>query len=460
MNRLRLAIGQWIERSIPPGWASDPESLRRARMILGIAVLLLVAAPAELGSDWWTLPAPYYQARLLVLVATTVAASTVVFGLRRYASITLAGHTIVGCVATSMMSRVCITGGTHAPHYPWLGMLPLVGGLIGGPGGAYVWLAVAFASMGVVAVPEWIGWSIPQVIPLERLGAFAMSVNFALAISLGMAALLWEQTRAAQMTSLADACARAEESTRVKSEFLANVSHELRTPMNVIIGMIDMVVDAGVPLESRCNLDRARSAAISLLTIINDLLDSAKVEAGKMLVEVVEMDLRRVIENALNFLRPAAEQKGLALTAVLPATLPKCLRGDPVRIHQVLVNLMSNAIKFTASGGVVLKVRVPSDASGLFLISVRDSGIGLAEEQVAKIFEPFVQGDGSTTRKYGGTGLGLSIAASLVVLMGGRMWVRSRIGHGSTFYFTVRLEATSERASAHAERTPHLASAR
>jgi len=239
----------------------------------------------------------------------------------------------------------------------------------------------------------------------------------------------------------------AEAASRAKGEFVATVSHEIRTPINVIVGMIDMVLDSELSDEQRSDLDRARSASMNLLAIINDVLDASKIEAGKMSVEMVEMDLRGTIEEALDLLTPAATKKGLSLRCVVAQALPGCVHGDPGRLRQILVNLLGNAVKFTSAGEVVLKVQGPSaeeagpgDAGASYLVhfSVSDSGIGIAPDRQAKIFEPFEQGDRSTTRTYGGTGLGLPICAQLVALMGGRIWVESKPGRGSTFHFTAR----------------------
>ena len=249
----------------------------------------------------------------------------------------------------------------------------------------------------------------------------------------------------------------AEAANRAKSEFVAHVSHEVRTPVSVIIGMLDMVLDTELTSEQRCDLDRARAAAGNLLAIISDILDAAKIEAGKMSVETVEMDLRRTIEEALDLLGPAAAKKGLSLRCAVPRPLPACVCGDPVRLRQILVNLLGNAVKFTPRGEVVLSVDVPpADGGGpgtsLIHFSVHDTGIGIAAERQAKIFAPFEQADGSTTRTYGGTGLGLPICAQLVALMGGRIWVESEPGHGSTFHFTARLRVPD--APAHPEPAP------
>jgi PAS domain S-box-containing protein len=244
----------------------------------------------------------------------------------------------------------------------------------------------------------------------------------------------------------------AEASSQTKSTFLANMSHELRTPMNAIIGMTHLALDDGLPPRQRDYVEKANGAARNLLQILNDILDVSKIEAGQMELERIDFELESVVGDMADLLGLKAEEKGLELLFSAAPDLPARLVGDPTRLRQVLVNLGSNAIKFTESGEVTVGMELGSqDAEQVELHGwVRDTGPGLSEEQLARIFQPFTQADSSTTRRYGGTGLGLVICRQLVERMGGELWVDSRPGHGSTFHFTARLARSTPRAPARA----------
>jgi two-component system sensor histidine kinase/response regulator len=255
-----------------------------------------------------------------------------------------------------------------------------------------------------------------------------------------------------------EASRKAVEASRAKSEFLANMSHELRTPMNGIIGMADLALGSDLTSEQCDYVTTVRASADTLLAILNDILDFSKIESRKLELESMPFSLREVVSDMLRPHAVSADQKGLELICDIAADVPAAIVGDPVRLKQILGNLVGNAIKFTDRGHVVVKIEeeLRRDDLTMLHVVVRDTGIGIPADKHQAIFEPFRQADGSTTRRFGGTGLGLTISATLVRLMGGRIWVESEPGAGSAFHFTAGFNISTLPASA-PRREPILA---
>jgi len=261
------------------------------------------------------------------------------------------------------------------------------------------------------------------------------------ALSASHSALLEQiQDRTDQMEA---AMRSAQAASRAKSDFLANISHELRTPMNGVIGMLDIALDRDLSADLAEQLQTAQRCAYASLSLLNDILDLSKIEAGKMTLEKLPFDLRTLVADCIQANQPKAAENSVQLRAEVSQEVPRQIMGDPLRMRQIIANLVSNAVKFTEHGSVTVRVGGEFTSAGKFTlrISVEDSGTGIPADQLLCIFEKFTQADGSVSRRFGGTGLGLAITRSLVELHGGDIQVQSELGRGSTFAVTLKCEA-------------------
>ena len=435
-------MARWVDRFVPPNIRSGDER-RRARLTAALPVPFAAVAlmsAALIASDG-------RPAHAVFVVASGVAALATMPMLRATGSLRLTANLQAAVLAGSIFGLSSVNGGIGMPSMYGLLLLPIVVSLVQGRNAGIAWASIAVACVLGLEVLHVTGVVPPTAAPdLADRRLHMVGIILLMLISL-FTTLTYDWMRARALAELHEESVRADTASRIKSEFLANMSHEIRTPLNGLVGMLHLLKHTELTERQRDYVESILHSSSTLLDVVNDVLDLSKIEAGRLEVDLAELDVIDEVEDVVVNYSTAAEAKQLELIADIDPNLPRKVFGDARRLRQVLNNLVSNAIKFTDEGEVIVRVcseRADEDAVQL-RFEVTDTGIGIPREDHQRLFEAFTQADTSTARRYGGTGLGLTISMRLVELMGGELGVDSEVGKGSTFGFSLRLHAPQGR---------------
>jgi signal transduction histidine kinase/DNA-binding response OmpR family regulator len=419
---------------------SDRERLRQHL----ICSFLLECAGAAYTVAYLSYGLPWFA--LVTACCMAVGALAPFFALR--GDLFTSANLATGSLCAVIVSTSYGSGGIAQAGYAWIYVVPLVAGLLGGVRALAIWAPLALAATMSMAAggigPFLITTAIPEAFA-EAQGVFDIILIFA-TVGLVVATFLRTRTLADRETQaivaeLARAEGEARQADQAKSAFLATMSHEIRTPMNGVLGMTDLLLEMPLGEQQRRFAEVIKSSGESLLSILNDVLDYSKIEAGRMEIEATPFDLRTLVEQTVELIAARGQEQRLIFIVDVDPSLPATVVGDPTRLRQVLMNLLGNAVKFTSRGEVEVSVSagLRTAEAVTLTIAVRDTGVGIAASAIDRLFKPFSQADPSVARQYGGTGLGLAISARIVELMGGRIGVESTLNVGSTFWVSVDL---------------------
>jgi two-component system sensor histidine kinase/response regulator len=443
MTSVREILIHWF---IPPALREDKETQRQAlrAMLFGLAMLVWVPIYTLV---YWLLDAP----KSVAMVALVGVGILMAMGSMRFTkSVKLTGNLIAGVIFAVLISLACVTGGIKAASLWWLPSVPIIALVLSGIPSGIAWTVLGCLASATFYGIDLAGHTWPSELDEDAFRILTCNAISGIIVCACILTVLFKLGEDKARTALEIARDESEQANRAKSAFLANMSHEIRTPMNAIMGMTELVLGTELKPQQREYLLIVQESSEALRVLINDILDFSKIEAGRLSLELQTFDLHDTIGSSMKSMGVRAHTRGLELVFHLQDGVPRMVVGDEVRLRQIIVNLVGNAIKFTEQGEVVLKVsclRTTEDSAWLEF-AVTDTGIGIPKEKQQVIFDTFEQADMSTTRKFGGTGLGLAISSKLVRLMDGHIYVESEYGKGSTFQFTARFGLVQEEAAA------------